>query len=83
MTNRVSTILFGNIHNIFGTCAKKCGRIAITSKQATCKQACVAKRDAAIRAARAKVNTSNADARGNPEGVEKSQQVAGFHGKHV
>lgn len=37
------------IARMFGECAKKCGRIALTSKQRTCKEMCNAKRNAAIR----------------------------------
>ena len=83
MTDRSRTFWFGNIQRMFGDCAKKCGRIAITSKQATCKQSCIAKRDAAIRAARAKAKGEKAKARGNDAKATKAQATAAYHAKHA
>jgi len=54
LTAREKRFLFGPIQSLFGACAKKCGRITILSKANSCKDMCIAKRDQAIKAARAK-----------------------------
>lgn len=83
MTDRQRTFWFGAIQRAFGECAKKCGRIAISSKAATCKESCIAKRDAAIRAAREKAKAEKAKARGNDAKATKAKSAGEFHAKHA
>ena len=54
LTSREKKFLFGPIQNMFGACASKCGRITIRSQANSCKDMCIAKRDKAIKLARAK-----------------------------
>ena len=56
---------------MFGQCAAKCGKIAITSKQRACKDVCIAKRDQAIKAARARAKAAKAKSKGNEKKAAK------------
>jgi hypothetical protein len=76
LTDREKTFLFGNIQRMFGDCAKKCGRITIRSKANSCKDMCIAKRDAAIKAARAKAKAAKAKAKGKDAKAAKYAQKA-------
>jgi len=60
MTDAEKTYNFGYIQRLFGECAKKCGRIALSGERKRCKQECIHKRDAAIHTARAKVSAMKA-----------------------
>jgi len=76
LTDREKTFLFGRIQRVFGDCAKKCGRIAVTSKQRACKDVCIAKRDQAIKAARAQAKSDKAAMKGKTQKAEKYAQKA-------
>ncbi len=54
---------YGNLNRLFGQCAQKCGRIAISKEKRACKNACTAKRDSAIAQARAKLKTAKSAAK--------------------
>lgn len=73
---------FGGINRAFGECAKKCGRIAISSKASTCKEMCIAKRDQAIRVAREKAKAQRAAEKGkmakSQKSLEKAKQIASY-----
>lgn len=74
LTDREKTFIFGKIQRMFGDCAKKCGRITIRSKANVCKDLCIAKRDQAIKAARAKVKAATAAAKGKEKKAAKFQK---------
>ena len=76
LTDREKTFLFGRIQRMFGDCAKKCGRITIRSKANSCKDLCIAKKDQAIKAARAKAKSDKASAKGNTAKAAKFAQKA-------
>ena len=78
ITQRVKDVIpyYGAINRLFGVCAKKCGRIAITSQQATCKDKCRANRDQAIRVARAKAKAAKARQKGNDAKAAKHDAKA-------
>jgi hypothetical protein len=76
LTDREKTFLFGRIQRVFGDCAEKCGRIAITSKQRACKDVCIAKKDQSIKAARAQARADKAKAKGDHEKAAKHSQTA-------
>ena len=68
--------LMPGIHRLFGACAKQCGRITILSKANACKDSCIAKRDQAIKAARAKAKSMKAAAKGKTAKAAKFAQKA-------
>ncbi len=61
MSAHAKDLIFGPINRMFGTCAKKCGRIAISGKARDCKLDCTSRRDEAIANARAKIRASTKD----------------------
>ena len=71
MTQYQRNTLFTRINRLFGECAKKCGRIARSPEARTCKEMCIAKRDKAIRIARAKAKSEKAAAKGKTAKAEK------------
>ncbi|MCK5601524.1 hypothetical protein KAR91_06645 [Candidatus Pacearchaeota archaeon] len=63
MTQVGRDVTFGYINRIFGACAKKCGRIAVSSEASACKQKCIAARDAATLKARVKAKQNKMSAK--------------------
>jgi len=59
-TDDEKTYAFGYIQRLFGECAKKCGRIALSGKKRVCKQHCIHTRDAAIHKAKSKLSALKA-----------------------
>ena len=53
LTGRERDFFLGRINRVFGECAKKCGRIALSKEKRLCKERCKNARDAAILKARA------------------------------
>jgi len=53
MTQYQKDVVFGRINRLFGQCAQKCGRIALSQEKRACKKACQKTRDEQIRKARA------------------------------
>ena len=82
LTDREKTFLFGAAQKMFGQCAKKCGRITIRSQANACKDLCIAKRDQAIKAARAKAKAAKAASKGKSAKAAKmsakASQIKGY-----
>jgi len=65
-------------NRMFGVCAKKCGRIALSTKAAACKKACQNQRDQAIYKARLKIKAAK-----KAGGPNKKANVAAIKAKRA
>jgi len=65
MTSREKDFVWGKINRMFGDCANKCGRLAVSSQARACKDSCIAKKDQAIKAARAKAKSQKMQQKAN------------------